>query len=54
MFNVFCFICLCVYIRSYLHYEIPWNLGTTQNLPKLDRDLLKDILNRDSLRGYSR
>jgi len=26
-------------------------LGTTQNLPKLVRDLLRDILNRDSLGG---
>jgi hypothetical protein len=51
MYNVFCLVYLCVYIRSYLCYEIPWNLGTTQNLPKLVRDLLRDILNRDSLGG---
>jgi hypothetical protein len=52
MYNVFCLICLCVYIRFYLCYEIPSNLGTTQNLPKLARDLLRDILNRDSLGDY--
>jgi hypothetical protein len=52
MYNVFCFIYLCVYIRSYLRYEIPWNFGSTQNLLKLARDLLRDILNRDSLGRY--